>query len=63
MVGYKCIAITNMYAGPVQVYQTCMLVGTSLQNDMTAVKYMGNGRVQLLQTWLMVGCKCNIHGW
>ena len=25
------IAITNMNAGPVQVYQTCMLVGTSLQ--------------------------------
>ena len=57
-----------MYAGPVQVYQTCMLVGKSLQNDMTAsyidatVKDMGNGRVQLLQTWMMVGCKCNIHG-
>ena len=30
------IAKTNMYAGPVQVYYTCMLVGTSLQNDMTA---------------------------
>ena len=29
-------ALTNMYAGPVKVYQTCMLVGTSLQNDMTA---------------------------
>ena len=28
MVGY---AITNMNAGPVKVYQTCMLVGTSLQ--------------------------------
>ena len=60
MVGY-------CYTGPVQVYQTCMLVGTSLQNDMTAsldetVKDLGNGRVQLLQTWLMVGCKCNIHG-
>ena len=26
------------------------------------VKDMGNGRVQLLQTRLMVGCKCNIHG-
>ena len=25
------IAITNIYAGPVQVYQTCMLVGTSIQ--------------------------------
>ena len=24
------------YAGPVQVYQTCMLVGTILQNYMTA---------------------------
>ena len=41
------IAITNMYAGPVQVYQACMLVGISLQNDMTAIKDMGNGRVQL----------------
>ena len=30
------IAITNMYAGPVQVFQTCMHVGTSLQSDMTA---------------------------
>ena len=29
------IAITNMYAGPVKMYQTCMLVGTSFQNDMT----------------------------
>ena len=36
-----------MYAGPVQVYQTCMLVGTSLQNDMTA------GQMQLLKTWEM----------
>ena len=26
------------------------------------VKDMGNVRVQLLQTWLMVGCKYNIHG-
>ena len=26
------------------------------------VKNMPNGRIQLLQTWLMVGCKCNIHG-
>ena len=26
------------------------------------VKDMGNGRVQLLQTWLMVECKGNIHG-
>ena len=38
-----------MYAGPVQVYQTCMHVGTSLQNDVTT-EDMGNGRVQLLQT-------------
>ena len=30
------IAITDMYAGPVQMYQTGMLVCTSLQNDMTA---------------------------
>ena len=30
------IAITNMYAGPVQVYQTCMLVGTRLRNDMSS---------------------------
>ena len=30
------IAITNMYAGAVQVYQKCMLVDISLQNDMTA---------------------------
>ena len=30
------IAFTNMHADPVQVYQACMLVGTSLQNDMTA---------------------------
>ena len=29
------IAIANMNAGPVQVYQTCMLVGASLI-DMTA---------------------------
>ena len=33
--------------------------------DMTAgyanVEGMGNGRVQLLQTYLMVRCKCNIH--
>ena len=44
LVCFKCnrqhrwfdIAITNMYAGPVHVYQTCMLVGTSLSNDMTA---------------------------
>ena len=26
------------------------------------IKDMGNVRVQLLQTWLMVGCKYNIHG-
>ena len=57
-----------MYAGLVQVYQTCMLVGKILQNDMTAgyinatVKDMVNDMVQLLQTWMMVGCKCNIHG-
>ena len=44
------IIITNMYAGPVQVYQTC------------TDKDMGNVRVQLLQTWLMARCKCNIHG-
>ena len=30
--------------------------------DMTTVKDMGNGQMQLSQTWLMVGCKCNIHG-
>ena len=30
------IAITNMYAGLVQVYQTCMLVGRRLQNDISA---------------------------
>ena len=24
--------------------------------DMTTVKDMGNGQMQLLQTWLMVGC-------
>ena len=43
LVWYKClrqhswldIAIINMNAGPVQVYQTCMLVGASL-TDMTA---------------------------
>ena len=29
------IAITNMNAGPVQLYPTCMLVGASL-TDMTA---------------------------
>ena len=42
-------AITNMSAvtGPVQVYQTCKLVGASL-TDMTA------GLVQLLKTWQMV---------
>ena len=50
------IAITNMYAGLVQVYQTCMLVGTSLQNDMTA------GKMQLLKTWEMAGCNCYRHG-
>ena len=50
------IAITNMYAGPVQVYQACMLVGTSLQNDMTA------GYMQLLKTWEMAGCNCYRHG-
>ena len=55
------IAITNMNAGPVQVYQTCMHVGTSLQIDAT-VEHVGNGRMQLLQTWLMVRCKRNIHG-
>ena len=38
-----------MYAGLVQVYQTCMLVGTNLQNDMTA------GYMQLLKTWEMAG--------
>ena len=26
------------------------------------VKDKGNGSVQLLQTWPMVGCKFNIHG-
>ena len=36
-----------MYAGPVKEYQTSMLVGTSLQNDMTA------GYMQLLKTWEM----------
>ena len=25
------------------------------------VKDIVNGRMQLLQTWLMVRCKCNIH--
>ena len=28
------IAITNMNAGPVQMYQTCVLVGTSLQKSL-----------------------------
>ena len=60
------IAITNVNAGLGQVYQTCMLVGASL-TDMTeglgtTVKYMAYGWIQLLQTWLMVGCKCKIHG-
>ena len=41
-----------MYAGLVQVYQTCMLVGTRVQNDMTA------GKMQLLKTWEMAGCHC-----
>ena len=50
------IAITNMFAGPVQVFQTCMLVGTSLQSDMTA------GYMQLLKTWEMAGCNCYRHG-
>ena len=44
------IAITNMYADLVQVYQICMLVGTNLQNDMTA------GYMQLLKTWEMAWC-------
>ena len=46
-----------MYAGPVQVYQTCVLVGTSLQNDMTA------GYMQLFKTWEMAGCNCYRRGW
>ena len=44
-----------MYAGLVHVYQTGMLVGTSLQN-MTA------GLMQLLKTWEMAGCNCYRHG-
>ena len=48
------IAIANMNAGPVQVFQTCMRVGASLI-DMTA------GRVQLLKTRQMVGCNCYRH--
>ena len=55
------IAITNVNAGPVQVYQTCMLVGTSLQTRLLArcngkrhgkrsdaiVTDMADGRVQM----------------
>ena len=26
------------------------------------MKDMANDWIQLLQTWLMVGCKCNLHG-
>ena len=57
----------NTSTGAVQVFQTCLRVGASL-TDMTAgkvqptVKDMTNGRMQLLQTWLMAGCKYNIHG-
>ena len=50
------INITNMYAGLVQAYQTCMVVGTSFQNDLTA------GYMQLLKTWEMAGCNCYRHG-
>ena len=46
------IAITNMYAGPVQVYHTCLLVSTSLHNDMTV------GKMKLLKTLEMAGCNC-----
>ena len=49
------IVITNMNAGPVQLYQTGMLVGAT-------VKDMAHDWIQLLQTWLMVGYKCNLHG-
>ena len=62
------IAITNINAGLMQVYQICMLVGTGLQIYIydcwldETVEDMGNGQTQLLQTWLMVGCKCNILG-
>ena len=63
------IVIANMYAGPVQVYQTCMLVSTCLQNDTTAsemqllrhgkwegaiVTVMADGRVQMFYTWMVI---------
>ena len=57
------IAVTHMNAGLVQVSQTCMLVGAGF-TDMTAgyVQLKNTCQMQLLQTWLMVACKCNIHG-
>ena len=38
-----------MYAGHVLVYQTCMLVGTRLQNDITKMQQL------LLKTWEIAG--------
>ena len=46
------------------VRHACFYVKLNRQDWMLdpTVKNMPNGRIQLLQTWLMVGCKCNIHG-
>ena len=56
----------NTSTGPLQAFQTCMRVGASLTDiDCwlgATVKDMTNGLMQLLQTWLMAGCKYNIHG-
>ena len=48
-------AITNMNAGLMQVYQTCMLVGTNLQTWLLVM--------QLLKAWEMAGCNCYRHTW
>ena len=43
-----------------------MHAGRHKFTDITAgkmqLKDMENGQMQLLQTWLLVGCKCNMHG-
>ena len=62
------ISISNMNtsAGPLQVFSDMHACRCKFnRHDCwlgATVKDMTNGRMQLLQTWLMAGCKHKIHG-
>ena len=65
----KCKQTAQMVRYCYNKYECCSIASVSDMHacmhkftDMTTVKDMVNGQTQLLQTWLMVGCKCNIHG-